>query len=692
MWGEPLVYSLMNAPVRPPIQLTIFSARAFFNSIACDETHAAGPIKSSLPHPTCGIQCAPCSAHGSSLLWIDGGYGHSLRVKEFLGVLHAGGIPRPLASTQPTPIHPLFHHVSPAALVREGKSILAAMGATNDLGVLADKATSLLCPTCGASIQRFAQPVRLLEEIVRVWSGSEISLVAESASPDLLRWAERHGFSTHAQTADLHHVRLHESPATLAALGPTTSLLRSLWAIADLRIVCSDGATTLGYTRHGWCSHCATSLLPVHTHQIRSLLERGLPADPTLNAAELIVLGDSMTLGHLLQTPVAQLPQLTSPRLLATVRILVEAGLGTLSLGMSTADLAATDIAALSVCASLTINCEGPHPILVDLPDHTLGAPRFQGCKQALERAALTTPIILTNRSVFEAPIPHEPTVHRTVGQSLGTLSISAPSERRYEIVLGATLRLHRQAGEVRAPFRLVAAALQASTLQTTCDVQFTQQSPYQLHAVSLFSAAGNSKTLLLDALGLQDPLANLYAASVDARSTGLRPRDFSLGATRSNPYICSTCTGLGVVLERFEELPRPLAKPCPVCHGLRCKSPVRDSMFRGTPFSRMLNQTCAEGHHTLKALPKAARTLALVERFGLQDIPLGMPLTLLSNSEQRAVLLVRAILHATRAKPSILLLEEPELALSDRQRAALDEVSTASPEAALLTRIEIAE
>jgi excinuclease ABC subunit A len=195
---------------------------------------------------------------------------------------------------------------------------------------------------------------------------------------------------------------------------------------------------------------------------------------------------------------------------------------------------------------------------------------------------------------------------------------------------------------------------------------------------------------LLIDALGLGDSLANLYAASVDARSLGLRARDFSLAATRSNPHICNACKGLGVTLQFFDELPRPLAAPCQVCHGLRCKSPVRDILFRGTSFSRMLNQNFDEAFVTLKALPKAARTLKLIEMFELQKLPLGMPLTLLSDSEQRAVLLAQALLRATRARPSIVLIEEPEMHLSRQQRCAIEEVCSNWPEGALVSRIEV--
>lgn len=682
----------MNAPPRTPLQLDIFSARSFFEGIARAERHSTGRVSSTLTQYEPGMHYVPRPPLGCSLLWVDGAYGHSLRVQELIHELLAGGMPRPVVSAQRTSIRSIFRHCSPAALSRQGKSILAAIGHIDDLRSLAAKASVVLCPSCGSATQRFAQPVRLVEEIARVWNGSKISLLARSSSSDFLRWTERHGFSARAITGNAHEVRLHRSPATLGDLGPITSLLRSLWNIPDICIVCSDDSKTFHYTKHGWCSHCHAPLSPISVPQIYSLLERGLSPDAPLPDAARIALNDTMTLGHILQTPIAQLPELPSPKLRTTADLLTEAGLGRLSLGMSTADIAATDCAALSVCVSMSVGSDAHHSIIIDLPPHTLGARRFQGCKQALEREALSRPVILTNASVFEPRIPQAPTERHGQGPCLGTLTISAASPHHYEIVLGETVQVHARDTGSRAVFHSIAAALNASTPDASRQVQFEPRTSYQLHAIPLFSAAGGSKTLLLDALGLQDSLANLYAASLDARSIGLRPRDFSLGATKSNPHICKTCTGLGVVLERLEELPRPLTTPCPICHGLRCKSPVRDSMFRGTPFSRMLNQTCAEAHSTLRALPKAARTLALVERFGLHDIPLGMPLTLLSDSEQRAVLLVRAIVHSTHTKPSIILLEEPLIGLSDLQRAALDDVCTTSPEPAALTRIEVSE
>lgn len=145
----------------------------------------------------------------------------------------------------------------------------------------------------------------------------------------------------------------------------------------------------------------------------------------------------------------------------------------------------------------------------------------------------------------------------------------------------------------------------------------------------------GKTRQTLAGALGILDKLTQLYASSLDARSHGLTQRAFALTTPRSNPYLCSECGGLGIKLDYALNLPRPLACGCPVCHGRRFKPPVATILFRGVPYYQILNQPITQSLGVLSALSKVKTTLEKVTELGLANLPLAMPVALLSLSER---------------------------------------------------------
>jgi hypothetical protein len=56
------------------------------------------------------------------------------------------------------------------------------------------------------------------------------------------------------------------------------------------------------------------------------------------------------------------------------------------------------------------------------------------------------------------------------------------------------------------------------------------------------------------------------------------------------------------------------------------------------------------------------------LEALCLTHLPLGMPLSLMSDSELHALLLIQALLSATASKPIIALIESPLSSLNARQ------------------------
>ncbi len=623
---------------------------------------------------------------------IDGAFGHSIRLNRFLRELHEGKIPHPLSSSGPTALDGLCAHSSPGVLARHKTSLLAAFDLTDEVLAQAETSSSILCPACGSAAARFKTPIALIETIVREFATSEVCISAIAPNAELTAWAERHGFSTQSNAMGLQEVLLHRTHASSESIGQLASLLRSLWSLPAVHFQCRDDRRACSYARHGWCATCATALPPIKGTRIRAVLESGIANTGSPPYETLLIVKGGVTVEQLLRTPLAQLPRTLDSRVAETLSLATQCGLGELHLGLNTQSLGAADLAALSLCRGLLDGAKTSCAVIVDIPAHILSGARFTKVHDALTESAASAPIIIPSEATSPGPLSPDRKQTRMAGASVGTISIETATPKRFELHLGTTLHIRREDLGVPSLFNLLSEALSGAETERGGIIGYSAHIAAQVHPVRIFSGRGSSHGTLIEALGLGDRLAELYAASVNARSLGLRPRDFSLGATRTNPHLCSACKGLGVTLEFNESLPRPLAAPCHLCCGFRCKAPVRDSLFRGISFSHMLNQTFGEALPVLKALPKAARVLKLIELFELQGLPPGMPLTLLSDSERRATTLVRAILQTTRAKPSILLIEEATLALSPQQHVALSEVLGAWPEGEFLASLEVSE
>jgi ABC-type antimicrobial peptide transport system ATPase subunit len=85
-----------------------------------------------------------------------------------------------------------------------------------------------------------------------------------------------------------------------------------------------------------------------------------------------------------------------------------------------------------------------------------------------------------------------------------------------------------------------------------------------------------------------------------------------------------------------------------------------------------VLNSTFEENNSTLRALPKIASTLSLIKTLQLTNLPLGIPIGLLTFAEYRLLSIIRAVAEGSRARPSVIIIEEPLAGLSMAQQSAL--------------------
>jgi ABC-type branched-subunit amino acid transport system ATPase component len=95
--------------------------------------------------------------------------------------------------------------------------------------------------------------------------------------------------------------------------------------------------------------------------------------------------------------------------------------------------------------------------------------------------------------------------------------------------------------------------------------------------------------------------------------------------------------------------------------------------LFRSKTMWEILNAPLSASEDTLRALPKMKEVFELSSLLSLADLPLGMPVTLLSGPQRRLLSIAHALLVSTKARPSVIVLEEPAVGFSERHRAALD-------------------
>jgi excinuclease ABC subunit A len=172
-----------------------------------------------------------------------------------------------------------------------------------------------------------------------------------------------------------------------------------------------------------------------------------------------------------------------------------------------------------------------------------------------------------------------------------------------------------------------------------------------------------------------------MYAASHQAKMLGIQAKDFIIGQAKQTKYVCPDCKGAGVRIVRDTYSYLPALSPCLHCWGIRFRSPIKEISFKGKTLGEILNSTLKACASILQALPKMTAVPELVELLGLASIPMGMPVAALTPAEVRRLSILKLMLAATASTPSIIVLEEPFVDLSqseaDNLVAALKHPST---------------
>ncbi|HEX9985488.1 MAG TPA: excinuclease ABC subunit UvrA [Thermoanaerobaculia bacterium] len=124
----------------------------------------------------------------------------------------------------------------------------------------------------------------------------------------------------------------------------------------------------------------------------------------------------------------------------------------------------------------------------------------------------------------------------------------------------------------------------------------------------------------------------------------------------------CETCEGEGFVMVELLFLPSVYA-PCPTCHGARYNAKTLEIQYRGKNIADVLGLTVDAAWEFFADDPQVARPLDVLREVGLGYLRLGQPATELSGGEAQRIKLATELQRASRGN-TLYILDEPTTGL----------------------------
>ena len=635
-----------------------FSASQFYQEHSSGSSDAKGLHCAQIRIPDHGVHILD----ESFIPWIEGFFAENRAIEEYVSAFSRRDCPEPIVSAVPHHYGWRCVYTSPEILANSKGSILSAFGISAPLIEAALRSPTVACSQCGHAVKRTLGPLEATELILQGFSSQDVSIFATAEHMRLEEWAARSGFSLlHSPELSAPCIRLESgscTPALMTRLGP---VLRSLWSLPDFICLCKAGAVETYYSPRGWCLHCKKLTTQVESSRLERLLNspmNSLGTPCTLERS--LMLDENHSVNDLIMLPIADLASSSIPSTSRIYSLLSAFDLQHHCLSTALTSLPPRELAILSIAISIfkadTSNCF----ILVDLPTDILEGRPLDAIKMAPLVMQGQVPIVfLANPSTSAVVQTHtsqnsQPTVATTALPANADESNTLPLPPVGRVLVLTTTKL--------------TAAQVSERLITTGD-QDKEGTTFQ---IPLFPLRSSSKRTVAEELGILQSIAQLYASSVDARSAGLSERDFMFTSARRHPYLCRECSGLGVKLLPTPSIPRPRARPCPLCKGARFREPVASTLFRGIPYSSILNRSIRSSLAVLYTLHRCREAIQFTELLELDTLPLGMPIALLNSSESRRLLIIQAATSARPSNPHTIVIETPHTGLSKNQVAGI--------------------
>jgi excinuclease ABC subunit A len=166
---------------------------------------------------------------------------------------------------------------------------------------------------------------------------------------------------------------------------------------------------------------------------------------------------------------------------------------------------------------------------------------------------------------------------------------------------------------------------------------------------------------------GMFDTVRRLFAATDEAKARGYTAGRFSFNVADGR---CETCQGEGFVAIELLFLPGTYA-PCPTCHGARYNAETLEVTYRDKTIADVLGLTVDDAASFLADVPAASRSLETLRDVGLGYLRLGQPATELSGGEAQRIKLATELQRARRGH-ALYLLDEPTAGLHPADIALL--------------------
>ncbi len=158
---------------------------------------------------------------------------------------------------------------------------------------------------------------------------------------------------------------------------------------------------------------------------------------------------------------------------------------------------------------------------------------------------------------------------------------------------------------------------------------------------------------------GLFDHVRKLFASTRMARSRHYDAGRFSFNVAKGR---CETCTGEGFVCVELLFLPS-VYSPCPTCHGARFNAKTLEIEYRGKNIAAVLGMTVDAAAQFFVDEPAVARALSALSQTGLGYLRLGQPATELSGGEAQRIKLATE-LQRMQNGDTLYVLDEPTTGL----------------------------
>ncbi|MGV8884778.1 MAG: excinuclease ABC subunit UvrA [Microbacteriaceae bacterium] len=166
---------------------------------------------------------------------------------------------------------------------------------------------------------------------------------------------------------------------------------------------------------------------------------------------------------------------------------------------------------------------------------------------------------------------------------------------------------------------------------------------------------------------GMFDAVRKLFAGTELAQHRGWSPGRFSFNVAEGR---CPTCQGEGFVEVELLFLPGTYG-PCPTCHGARYNPETLEVTWQGKNIAEVLSMSVDEAALFFAQVTSASRSLETLRDVGLGYLRLGQPATELSGGEAQRIKIATELQRARRGH-TLYLLDEPTAGLHPADVALL--------------------